>query len=89
MIYKLSITKQIRICSRYGIRRGLVIILRIILGRTNQMSIPGLASPITLRPNTTDLEVFFQVFLDGEYDFDFHSPKTIIDGGANIGLFAV
>ena len=89
MPYKLSITKQLRICRHFGIRQGLVLIFRIILGRTNQMSVPGLVSPITLRPNTTDIDVFFQIFLDREYDFEFHNPTTIIDGGANIGLFAV
>ena len=43
------------------------------------------------RKNTTDVTVFRQVFLDGEYDFSIPGtePKIIIDLGANVGMFTI
>jgi FkbM family methyltransferase len=47
--------------------------------------IPG-ADGITLRKNTSDPSVFWQVFVEKEYDIPLNiNPKLIIDGGANIG----
>lgn len=42
-----------------------------------------------LRPNTSDLTCFKQIFIDCEYDFPLPTPKTIIDLGANSGMFTV
>lgn len=46
---------------------------------------------IYLRPNTSDLPVFRQMFFQHEYDLDFKNVKVknIIDAGSNIGLAAV
>ena len=39
---------------------------------------------------TSDVEVFHQIFVDGELEFDLHMlPSRNIDAGANIGLAAV
>ncbi|RYG31009.1 MAG: FkbM family methyltransferase, partial [Chitinophagaceae bacterium] len=39
---------------------------------------------------TSDLAIFEQVFLRGDYDISFpFTPRTIVDAGANIGLFSV
>ena len=41
---------------------------------------------MTLRKNTSDSSVFWQVFVNKEYDVPLNiQPKLIIDGGANIG----
>ncbi len=51
---------------------------------------PELSHPVNLRPGSSDYKVLKQVFMRGEYDIDFpFSPQYIIDGGANIGLFAI
>ncbi len=57
---------------------------------TNELFVPGIKHSISLRPNTTDIPTFKQLFYESEYEFslDF-KPRTIIDGGANIGLAAV
>jgi FkbM family methyltransferase len=54
------------------------------------INLPGLRSNIYLRPKTSDRPTFEQVFVQKEYELpiDF-SPKTMIDGGANIGLASV
>lgn len=43
---------------------------------------------IWLRPATSDLEVFHEIFADKDYEFACWdiSPKLIVDAGANIGL---
>jgi FkbM family methyltransferase len=41
---------------------------------------------LTLRKNSSDESVFWQVFVEREYDFPLAiEPKLIIDGGANVG----
>jgi len=46
--------------------------------------------PIYLRNNTSDIDTFYQIFDDREYEvkFDFE-PKVIVDCGANVGLTSV
>jgi FkbM family methyltransferase len=40
----------------------------------------------TMRKNTSDEKVFWQIFVEKELDIDYKiEPKLIIDGGANIG----
>lgn len=46
--------------------------------------------PIYLRPNTSDIEVFYQIFYYKGYNVNFKfEPKVIFDCGANIGLATV
>lgn len=55
-----------------------------------EVKIPKCKFPILLRNNTTDITVFYQVFLAQSYNLNYGlNPKTIIDCGANIGLSAV
>ena len=49
---------------------------------------PGLRSPVRLRPGTSALHVYYQVFDLAEYDIDIRDPRIIVDAGANIGLAA-
>ena len=52
--------------------------------------IPKYKYSIELRNNTTDICVFYQVFLARSYDIYYGiEPKLIIDCGANIGLSAI
>jgi len=46
--------------------------------------------PIYLRNNTSDIDTFYQIFYDKEYDIKFNfEPKVIVDCGANIGLTSI
>jgi FkbM family methyltransferase len=47
-----------------------------------------LGRKVWLRPGTSDLEVFHEIFADKDYEFACWdiSPKLIVDAGANIGL---
>ena len=48
---------------------------------------PNLPHPIWIRPVSSDIPTFRQVFIDEHYraELDFE-PKTIVDAGSNIGL---
>lgn len=45
--------------------------------------------PVYLRPWTSDLYVFEQIFVKREYDTPLETPISLLDAGANIGLAAV
>ena len=50
----------------------------------------SIAHPIYLRNNTSDIDTFYQLFYDKEYDIKFEQdPKVIVDCGANIGLASI
>jgi len=52
--------------------------------------LPELKEPIYLRHNTSDVKTFDKIFLEDEYNFDpEHSPKVIIDAGANVGVASI
>lgn len=73
----------------YGLA-GLLLYLKLKLGRIKNLSIPHIESIIHLRPDTSDQEVFDQIFLDREYDLNLpFVPEIIVDAGANIGLTSV
>ncbi|AWG21478.1 hypothetical protein FFWV33_07980 [Flavobacterium faecale] len=80
--------KRILIRLRQGFR-FLYINTLMALGR-NKVRIPELIFPIYLRPKSSDILAFHQIFTFKEYDMNFGmTPNFIIDAGANIGLSAV
>ena len=74
---------------------GVVAGLRVFLRKrkkhgTIALRIPGVAHPLTLRAGTSDLYMFEEVFLQGEYALDQPlDPKLILDIGANAGFASV
>jgi len=50
----------------------------------------GLRHPISLRLRTTDVSVFEEIIVNGEYSIDPpQPPRVIVDAGANIGLTSI
>jgi FkbM family methyltransferase len=93
-------TKRFLRCIRaFGVAPGVAVFFKlyVLAGYSNAariifVRIPGSQFPVVLRPQTSDIAIFEQIFLENEYDFEFpakFSPRLIIDGGANIGLAAV
>jgi FkbM family methyltransferase len=75
--------------NRLGFWKGLSTYFQL---RTNQteLRLPELKHPVYIRHGSSDGSLFRQIFYDGEYDLEIpFEPKYIIDGGANIGFFAV
>jgi FkbM family methyltransferase len=80
----------IKFIIRFGFIKGLILSVSYIAGKVDKIKLPSIKYPISLRPNTSDLPTFKQVFLDVQYNIPFdNQTKTIIDGGANIGLFSI
>ena len=75
--------------NRLGFWKGLSSYFQLKTKQT-QFSLPELKHPIFIRSGSSDGSLFKQIFYDGEYDLDIPlQPKYIIDGGGNIGFFAV
>ncbi len=75
---------------KYGFRKGVGIYLDTKFNRLSKIRVPGIKDPILLRKDTSDIAIFDQVFLRGDYDINFKfQPQTIVDAGAHIGLFSV
>ncbi len=70
--------------------KGIWMFVKLTFNQVDKIIVPGIKQPIHLRKNTSDVDVFRDIFLHREYNvkLDFE-PKTIIDAGANIGLAAV
>jgi FkbM family methyltransferase len=79
-----------RIVSRWGWIEGLKFYDKVQRIKPEQWHLPELKHAVHLRQGTSDHNVFKQIFGKGDYDLKLpFVPKTIMDGGANIGLFAV
>lgn len=87
---KINLSRAATLMDKYGWGKGIDIYFRLKRGRLSGMKLPGIAYPFSLRSGTTDRAVFEQVFVKGEYDIEVpFTPGTVIDAGANIGLFSI
>ncbi len=74
----------------FGILTGVKLFFFFITQKTENMSMPLLEHTFTLRPGTSDLSTFVEVFMSKGYDIVIpFQPKTVIDGGANVGMFSI
>lgn len=54
------------------------------------VAVPGIRGPVSLRMRTTDVSVYEEVLLRGQYAVQLpFVPKTIMDVGANIGMASI
>lgn len=90
-----NIRSNIRLLAKFVFRFGLLgggnLFFKFKIKKDlRDLKIPGIAAPVTLRGGTNDVETFYQIFLENEYEVNWiDDPKTIIDAGSHIGLFAV
>jgi|SRR5690606_20033578 len=86
-----NLKKFIPLYNLYGFKEGYKLHKKLESDNYNDISLYGIKNPINLRKEEkSDLEVFKQVFIEKQYDLNhYKKPKTIIDAGANIGLFSV
>ena len=76
--------------QRFGIWHGIRLSIRFSSGRVKHIKLPKVKYPFSLRAKTSDIPTFAQVFLEDHYEVTIPAPpKTVIDGGANVGLFTI
>jgi FkbM family methyltransferase len=79
--------------KKYGREEGIKLYQKFNSGSEGEIveyEIPNYPSPLFLRVGTSDEPTFRQVFMNIRYEIDLpFSPKTIIDGGSNIGYASV
>lgn len=79
-----------RFVLRFGITKGPLLFFKIKWGKQTNIKIKGIPFPFSLRKGTTDYETFYQAIVHSQYSFKYPiKAKTIIDGGANIGLASI
>lgn len=91
-VLQTKIRQALRYWNRFGLMKGSHLLANIASKqRYMQLHMPHYKSPVLARPDTSDIPVFEQVFIDREYDFPLPdlNPKLIIDAGANVGYAAV
>ena len=76
--------------KKWGTINGLKILLRFKTNRLSGIRLPHNPYPVHLRPGTSDIPTFYQVYWHEEYNIPLpFQPEFIIDAGANIGLAAI
>jgi FkbM family methyltransferase len=78
--------------GNYGLRGVLSIAAYRLFGQPKEITAhpPGIRKPVHLRLKTSDEATYVQILLHGQYAFDVpFSPKTIVDGGANVGMASI
>lgn len=59
-------------------------------GQSVTVRVRGVRHPLELRARSSDLDVLMKVFADREYELPLRQkPRSILDGGANVGFAAV
>ena len=90
-----GLKRRIRYMTKFGRLFGL---RRLLLGSLSkkhwptefEVAVRDVAHPFLMRPMTSDVMTFQQIFELREYDVELNrEPDTIIDAGANIGLSAI
>lgn len=82
--------RAFRLALKLGIKNLIRVMLAYIFNKPAALIIKNIKCPIKVRPWTSDLFAFEQVFSHDEYEFSFDiTPKLIIDGGANVGFTSI
>jgi len=90
MDIKKSLSEFFRFTHRFGIIKGPFLFFKIKGGSQQDINIPGIRYPFSLRKSSSDYETFYQAIVHSQYNFNYKIiPEVIIDGGANIGLASI
>jgi FkbM family methyltransferase len=82
-----NVRSLINACFKYGGLKGLTLFTRLKTGVGHKFNFSPLHQEVHLRPKSSDIPTFIEIFIDEEYDFKVpFTPTVIVDGGANIGL---
>lgn len=77
----------LKLCGNVGFINGLALTAKLKAGIVDNLTVNGMPNTFSLRPGSSDIPTFYQIFVGREFEFDLpFEPNSIIDGGANIGL---
>ncbi len=90
-VYRHLIRQLIKYPRKLGYAQTFHLILAPWFGRSEfQIAVPGLAHPLWIRPRTSDVHAFDQIFINESYHLPFAVPaRLILDLGANVGYASV
>jgi FkbM family methyltransferase len=89
---KYRVDRCIHYVRRFGVGGAIATHRRIWskTGGLQDIDIPGIAHPVSVRCGTADASTFEKIFVWNDYDLDYPvGVNSVIDAGANIGLSAV
>jgi len=89
LLYRLYVISKY--LSEFGIE-GFIFLMKFLGRKPKTISLfsKKFKHPIYLRKNTTDIKLFYDIYIRKEYSTNYQpNPLTIIDLGANIGLASV
>lgn len=82
-----NVKSLVNACFKYGGLKGFILFSKLKVGLNHSFKFKPLQQQVHLRPRSSDIPTFIEIFIDEEYNFKVpFTPKVIIDGGANIGL---
>ncbi|MEY2760467.1 MAG: hypothetical protein RLZZ96_367 [Bacteroidota bacterium] len=82
--------RLVPLINAFGLTDGIIFFIRRIFKKDGCYRSGRYKTNIYLRNKYADKITFKQVFIEGQYNFHIpFTPKTILDGGANIGLASV
>jgi FkbM family methyltransferase len=86
----IEIKNWLKLCNNVGLIQGCSLFSKLKRQKVRNLKVPKMPVSFSLRPNTSDIATFYQVFIGKEYEFELpFEPISIIDGGANIGLATI
>jgi FkbM family methyltransferase len=82
-----GIKDWLKLCNQTGLLSGTILSIRLNTGKLDDLRVAGMPTTFSLRAGTSDIATFYQIFVGREFEFALpFEPRSIIDGGANIGL---
>ena len=80
----------VRYVKNLGLLTGLPLFFKVEILKMTEFAMPNYQGFIYLRPFSSDLKVFREIFLFGSYAITLPSvPAVIVDAGSNIGLSSI
>ena len=68
--------------------RGILYFISYQFNRLRKVKPNAQSTSLSVRPATYDFFIFYQVYIEKQYQFNFlKTPKVMVDGGAHIGFF--
>jgi FkbM family methyltransferase len=87
---KNSLKILIKFLLRFGLYHGIRLACQFLFKNLDAIKLPNFEHTLSLRPDSSDVTLFYEIFLNNEYKLNFiKKADIVVDAGSNIGLFAL